>query len=281
MYAEVMIATNTFFNFTVLAFANKIGWIENQKRYLLLAAFIAGVITVLFAHHLITLLLTFFLMMGIAFWKKKTQIVKAISLTLLATLFAGGLLTALSPMYEKANQTFMIVNYGLIAIGGLYLLSKHVLRLHISQTERELLYASNLVLFNQQKELNLFIDSGNVCREPLSNDPVHFLSAEAVRDIIPPKLYQIIEEWNSEDYQGLEKLPKEYATKVRLIPIATIQKEKAWVIGIRFEEWTIKGGKLPKGYIVLTRGREKFPHEADGILHSSSYYHLKKGVLTK
>ena len=38
MYAEVMIVTNTFFNYTVLAFANKIGWIENQKRYLFLSA---------------------------------------------------------------------------------------------------------------------------------------------------------------------------------------------------------------------------------------------------
>ncbi len=276
MYAEVMIATNTFFNYTVLAFANRIGWIENQKRYLLLSAFVAGVLTVLFAHHVMTLLLTFFLMLGIAFWKKRTQMLKAMSLTLLATLFAGGLLTAIAPMYEKTGQTFMLINYGLIAIGGLYLLSKHVLRVHISQTERNLVFASDLHLFGQQKELQLFIDSGNVCREPLSNEPVHFLSGDAVKDIIPPVLYQFIESWDSQDYQGLDGLPKEYAAMVRLIPIATIQKEKAWVIGIRFEQWMIGEERLPKGYIVLTKGKEKFPHEADGILHSSSYYHLKK-----
>lgn len=276
MYAEVMIATNTFFNYTVLAFANRIGWIENKKRYLLLSAFTAGLITVVFSNHFITLFLTFFLMIGIAFWKKRTQIVKAISLTLLASIFAGGLLTAIAPMYHNASNSFMIINYALIATGGLYLLTKHVLSLHISQSERELIYPSSIKLFNQTKELTLFIDSGNVCTEPLSNDPVHFIAAEALQPILPDLLYEVINSWDSSHYKGLDMLPKEYASKVRLIPIATVQKEKSWVIGIKYDEWIVNEQALPKGYIVLTRGKDKFPHDADGILHSSSYYHLKK-----
>lgn len=276
MYAEVMIATNTFFNYTVLAFANRIGWIENQKRYLLLSAFVAGVITVVFSNHFSTLFLTFFLMIGIAFWKKRTQIVKAITLTLLASIFAGGLLTAIAPMYSNASNSFMILNYAVIATGGLYLLTKHVLHLHISQTERELIYPSSIRLFDQSKELILFIDSGNVCTEPLSNDPVHFIAAEALKPILPDILYEVINSWDSTHYKGFDMLPKEYASKVRLIPIATVQKEKSWVIGIKYEEWIVNDQPLPKGYIVLTRGKDKFPHEADGILHSSTYYHLKK-----
>ncbi len=276
MYAEVMIATNTFFNYTVLAFANRIGWIENQKRYLLLSAFVAGVITVVFSNHFSTLFLTFFLMIGIAFWKKRTQIVKAITLTLLASIFAGGLLTAIAPMYSNASNSFMILNYAVIATGGLYLLTKHVLHLHISQTERELIYPSSIKLFDQTKELILFIDSGNVCTEPLSNDPVHFIAAEALKPILPDTLYEVINSWDSSHYKGLDMLPKEYASKVRLIPIATVQKEKSWVIGIKYEEWIVNDQPLPKGYIVLTRGKDKFPYEADGILHSSTYYHLKK-----
>lgn len=276
MYAEVMIATNTFFNYTVLAFANKVGWIENQKRYLFLSALTAGVITVVFSHHLGTLFLSFFIMITIAFWKKRSQIVKAIILTLLASVFAGGLLTAIAPMYNSSNNLFMIINFALIATGGLYFLTKHILHLNISNTERQLLYSSSVTLFGISKNLTLFIDSGNVCKEPLSNDPVHFVAADMLKDILPEMLFQTISDWEFDRSTGMDKLPKEYASKLRLIPIATIQKHKTWVVGIKYDQWIIGDQILPKGYIVMTKAKEKFPHEADGILHSSSYFHLKK-----
>lgn len=276
MYAEVMIATNTFFNYTVLAFANKVGWIENQKRYLFLSALTAGVITVVFSHHLGTLFLSFFIMITIAFWRKRSQIVKAIILTLLASVFAGGLLTAIAPMYNSSNNLFMIINFALIATGGLYFLTKHILHLNISNTERQLLYSSSVTLFGISKNLTLFIDSGNVCKEPLSNDPVHFVAADMLKDILPEILFQTISDWEFDRSTGMDKLPKEYASKLRLIPIATIQKHKTWVVGIKYDQWIIGDQSLPKGYIVMTKAKEKFPHEADGILHSSSYFHLKK-----
>ncbi|MEK3978167.1 sigma-E processing peptidase SpoIIGA [Psychrobacillus sp. FSL K6-2836] len=276
MYAEVMIVTNTFFNYTVLAFANKIGWIENQKRYLFLSALTAGVITVVFSHSMSTIFLSFFVMIAIAFWKKRSQIVKAIILTLLASVFAGGLLTAIAPLYDKSSNLFMIINFALIATGGLYLLTKHVLHLNIAHGERELLYSSNVTLFGVSKELTLFIDSGNVCTEPLSNDPVHFVAAEMLQEVLPNALFKAISDWEFNGRNGLDKIPKEYSSKLRLIPIATIQKHKTWVVGIKYDQWTIGDQTLPKGYIVMTKAKEKFPHEADGILHSSSYFHLKK-----
>ncbi|QFF98385.1 hypothetical protein PB01_05860 [Psychrobacillus glaciei] len=276
MYAEVMIATNTFFNYTVLAFANKIGWIENKKRYLFLAALIAGILTVTFSNYFITIFLSFFLMIAIAFWRKPKQIVKAIGLTLLASLFAGGLLTAIASFYRNTNYLFMIVNFALIVVGGLYLLTKHVLHIHVAQSERELLYSSYVTLFGEAKELTLFIDSGNVCKEPLSNDPVHFVAAEVLEEILPESLFRAVSNWEFDRKVGLDNLPKEYLTKLRLIPIATIQQEKTWVIGIKYDNWKVNNQELPKGYIVMTKLHDKFPHGADGILHSSSYFHLKK-----
>ncbi|SDM51927.1 sigma-E processing peptidase SpoIIGA [Psychrobacillus sp. OK028] len=276
MYAEVMIVTNTFFNYTVLAFANKIGWIENHKRYLFLSALTAGVITVVFSHSMSTVFLSFFAMILIAFWKKRSQIIKAIILTLLASVFAGGLLTAIAPLYVNSSNLFMIINFALIATGGLYFLAKHVLHLNIAQSERELLYPSNITLFGVSKELTLFIDSGNVCTEPLSNDPVHFVAADMLKEVLPPPLFVAIRDWEFDGMTGLGNIPKEYASKVRLIPLATIHKHKTWVVGIKYDQWIIGDQALPKGYIVMTRAKEKFPHEADGILHSSSYFHLKK-----
>ena len=280
MYAEVMIATNTFFNYTVLAFANRIGWIENKKRYLFLSALIAGTITVAFSNHIFTIFMTFFLMIGIAFWKKRSQMLKAISLTLLATLFAGGLLTAISPMYSKSGTLFMLVNFALIVIGGLYLLTKNVLRIHIDQSDRGLVFQSNLTLFGKMKELRLFIDSGNVCKEPISNDPVHFIAAEVLQDVIPKALFEAITKWEFDKNKGMDEIPSEFTSKLRLIPIATVQQEKTWVIGLKYDDWVVQGQVLPKGYIVMTKLREKFPHGAEGILHSSTYYHLKKRSVT-
>ena len=279
MYAEVMIATNTFFNYTMLEFANRIGWIENKRRYLFLASLVAGILTVTFSNYFITVFLSFFLMIGIAFWHKRTQIIKAISLTLLASLFAGGLLTAISSFYRNSSYLFMLINFALIVTGGLYLLTKHLLNINIAQTERGLLYSSSVTLFGKAKELTLFIDSGNVCKEPLSNDPVHFVAAEVLQEILPESLFRAISKWEFDRKVGLDNLPKEFTTKLRLIPIATIQQEKTWVIGIKYENWKVDGQDLPKGYIVMTKLRDKFPHGVEGILHSSAYYHLKKRSL--
>ncbi|WP_313891366.1 sigma-E processing peptidase SpoIIGA [Psychrobacillus sp.] len=276
MYAEVMIATNTFFNYTVLAFANKIGWIENKKRYLFLSALVAGIISVTFSHPIITIFLSFFLMIGIAFGRKRTQIVKAIALTLLTSLFAGGLLTAIAPFYSTSSNIFMLTNFALIVIGGLYFLTKNVLHIHIGQTEREFVYSSTLKLFDQTKELNLFIDSGNVCKEPLSNDPVHFVASEVMKDMLPESLFETILNWEFDKKVGMDTIPKQFTSKLRLIPIATVQQEKTWVIGLKYDEWIVNEQALPQGYIVMTKLRDKFPHGAEGILHSSSYYHLKK-----
>lgn len=280
MYAEVMIATNTFFNYTVLAFANRIGWIENKKRYLFLSALTAGILTVTFSHYIITVFLSFFLMIGIAFWGKRTQMLKAITLTLLASLFAGGLLTAIAPLYRNSSNTFMLVNFALIVTGGLYLLTKHVLHIHIAQSERELLLSSSLKIFGETKNLTLFIDSGNVCKEPLSGDPVHFIAAEILQDVLPNSLFRAISEWEFDRKIGMDNLPKEFISKLRLIPISTIQQEKTWVIGMKYESWKVDDIDLPKGYIVMTKLRDKFPHGAEGILHSSAYYHLKKRSVT-
>jgi stage II sporulation protein GA (sporulation sigma-E factor processing peptidase) len=150
------------------------------------------------------------------------------------------------------------------------------LHINIANSERELLFSSHLRLFGQTKELTLFIDSGNVCKEPLSNDPVHFVAAEMLQDILPESLFQAICDWEFDRKVGLDNLPKEFISKLRLIPITTIQQEKTWVIGMKYDEWKVNEQNLPRGYIVMTRLRDKFPHGAEGILHSSSYYHLKK-----
>ena len=58
--------------------------------------------------------------------------------------------------------------------------------------------------------------------------------------------FEAISNWEFEKDKGLDKLSKEYATKLRLIPISTIQKEKTWVIGIKYEEWIVNESAFTK-----------------------------------
>ena len=144
------------------------------------------------------------------------------------------------------------------------------LDVRIARRVSELKASSILHAWGAEIAINVFVDTGNTCTEPLSGTPVHFVSYEKVEEYIPAEFKKPLLEWDPIGTPSLSTFPSAYQKSIRLIGLMTVQG-KSWAIGFKFERWIIEGNTLlSPGYIVLTKNDRKYPDGAGAILHVSA-----------
>lgn len=276
MYGELIIGLNMMFNFTVLSFANKMQNMKISLSRLCFASFVGAVPVVLFSMSIWTMTLTFIGMTLIAYGKAFTYWKRSASIALLGALFAGGLLTALQYQVQSFKGYKMVFLYSMIAYGALYFVKVKWQDVRTVQRVSDLTASSLLSIWEAHIPVKIFVDSGNNCTEPLSGKAVHFVSLHAVEDFIPPALKSFLLSWNPKSIPSTVDFPEEFVKELRLIKLLTVQGE-SWAIGLKYKEWVIeRGEKLEEGYIVLTKDDQRYPEDAQAILHVSAMEKLKQ-----
>ena len=146
--------------------------------------------------------------------------------------------------------------------------------LDVKKVSRFSSFASDSILhiFDKEISLRVFIDTGNNCTEPLSNEPVHFVSLKAVQSDVPIEFMEHLTRIGDsmDGIPDLSSFPDPYQKQVRLIRIQTVDGG-SWAIGIRYDNWILEGNNvLDTGYIVLTSDDARYPQQASAILHVSA-----------
>lgn len=278
MYAEVMIAINTLFNFSMLSFTNKICTYRISFKRLLLSSIIGGVIVTVLGDSLMMIVLSFVTMTAWAFGWRMLEWKRAASITAIAALFAGGLLTALQPFLSSASSYYFVMIACILCYLGLHFFQVKWMDGKVNAMNVQLTHQSTLEFFGRSIALKTFIDTGNTSTEPLSGKPVHFVAFEAVKHAIDEDLIQSLLQWDHESPTRVSHFPEQYRSSIRLIRLSTIQKKETWAIAFRYENWRLNnenGTYLMPGYFVLTKQNAKFPKGADAILHVSAMTTLK------
>lgn len=270
MYGELIIALNMVFNYAVLSFANKVGHTQSKKRRLILASFIGAVPVTFFPSSVIAIFISFLFMTVCAFGKSVDTWRKSATIVLIGAVFAGGLLTALQYQIHTPGREVSILLSAVIVYTSLYLMRKKWLDVRITRSVSNLNASSTLRIWGKEVSVNVFVDTGNNCTEPLSDAPVHFISAKALEGIIPEQLKDPLFSWNPLKPGKLTEFPTAFLKDIRLVKLLTVQGN-SWAVGFKFDEWIIEGGAaLEQGYIVLTKENQHYPENADAILHVSA-----------
>lgn len=270
MYGELIIGLNMMFNFTVLSFANKMQNVKISLSRLCFASFIGAIPVVFFSVSIWTMVFTFIGMTLIAYGKAFTNWRKSASIALLGALFAGGLLTALQIQIQSFSGYKAVFFYSLIAYGALYYVKIKWQDVRTAKSVSDLNAQSVLSIWESEIQISVFVDSGNSCTEPLSGNPVHFVSFAAVEASIPEDLKQFLLAWNPKHSPSIVDFPSQYAKELRLVKLLTVQGA-SWAIGLKYKKWMIEGGEeLEQGYIVLTKDDQRYPEDAQAILHVSA-----------
>lgn len=266
MVGEWLVLINTLFNYLLVLFISKITNVYVTKRRALFAAFISGAISAIFTQSFMVAVISALLLAGIAFSFQYRILLKQTAVLVVATIFLGGLLTAVQPFLAGRSLLFYIVLCSLLAIFSSKGAEIKWRNFWQQKIQASYVVTCKLYLGDTKLELRGFIDTGNMCTEPISQQPVHFISYQMIKDKLPDAINEAITLWDAASPYNLSMFPREWLTSIRLIPLTTVQS-KAIVPAFRLTEWTINEQKVTGHYVVLTKNDANFPQQADMMLH--------------
>lgn len=272
MYGEWLVLINTLFNLAILTFTARVTGVLVKNSRLLMSSFCSSLVAVIGGQMLWTTVLSFILLIGIAFRFRIRSFQKQGPIVLTATIVIGGLLTALQPFFKNLSATHFIMICFVLAVLNLVAFYKQWGFVKLERLSGQFVFETTLKIFGAIIPLSAFVDTGNQAIEPLSGKPVHFVSYTALSPHLPADFRKSLIEWQETDPYNVSMFSEDYQRYIRFIHINTVQQQTV-VLGFRFDEWLIKGEPSQvksNEYIVLTKKAKNFPHSTAAILHFSA-----------
>ncbi|MCM3637950.1 sigma-E processing peptidase SpoIIGA [Sporosarcina luteola] len=270
MYGELIIGINMVFNYVILSFANRMVKAQATRLRLLLASLAGAFPVVLFPDSWIAIFVAFGVMIVCAFGISITSLGNPAVIVLVGALFAGGALTVFMDKFMFSDSKSTVFISALLAYVFLYLLKTKWLDVRMARQLSSYSVESVLSIWNETISIPSFIDTGNRCTEPLSGEPVHFVSFKSVERFMPEELKGPLLTWKTEDMPQLSIFPKKFQKSLRLIRLQTVQGA-SWAVGFKFDRWVVgEGSELQVGYIVFTKQDNRYPEGAGAIMHASA-----------
>jgi len=96
-------------------------------------------------------------------------------------------------------------------------------------TRKDMYCKLQVKLGNNTIDLDAIIDTGNFLKDPITKIPVIVVEKEALREKVPNKLIDNLQEI----IDGKDVDLGEYAAKIRIIPFSSLGKENGLLIGIK------------------------------------------------
>ncbi|MET3576904.1 sigma-E processing peptidase SpoIIGA [Bhargavaea ullalensis] len=270
MYGEVAIAVNSAFNYVLLSFAGKVSRRPCRRTRIFFASLAGSVPVVLFGAHPVIVAAAFAVMAVSAFGANRNALWKGAGATIVAALFAGGLLTLFSPGSLGMRGTAAVMLSCVTAVAGLGLLERRWRGAEEDSSSASFKAETLLHVFGEKIKLTAFADTGNGCTEPLSGRPVHFISYRAVRAHLPEEVRDALERLRPGEVPDIGLFPAHLRNRLRPVRVTTVGGSE-WAVGFKIGKWEYaEGGREIDGYFVLTAGNAEYPLGADAILHRSS-----------
>ncbi|MCM3710015.1 sigma-E processing peptidase SpoIIGA [Sporosarcina luteola] len=270
MYGELIIGINMVFNYAILSFANRMVKAQATRPRLVLASLAGALPVVVFPDSWIAIFVAFGVMIVCAFGISISSIGNPAVIVLIGALFAGGALTVFTDKFMFSDSKSTVFISALLAYVFLYLFKTKWLDVRVARQLSSYSVESVLSIWNETISIPSFIDTGNRCTEPLTGDPVHFVSFKSVERFMPEELKEPLLTWKTEEMPQLSTFPKRFQKSLRLIRLQTVQGA-SWAVGFKFDRWIVgEGSELPVGYIVFTKQDNRYPEGAGAIMHASA-----------
>lgn len=118
-------------------------------------------------------------------------------------------------------------------------------------TKKDILYDIEIFYKQKRSKIKVILDTGNFLTDPITNTPVLIAESSKLKNIIPEKILNNIEEVI---YNGsFDEIEEEIKTRCCIIPFSTIGKNNGIIIGFRpdyIKIYTDEGEKIRKKVII-------------------------------
>lgn len=229
IYIDIIIIENLLINFVILHITSLV--LRRQaKWYRLLLSSLAGCVYCVAGIFITKFLFSFFLkillsllMVFIAFGFETLKKYSWECFVFYLTTFTFGGVTLLLFNTQKKYYIFLLSVIG-------YLLCICALRLIKTQKQKSLLYRVYIKMEEREIFLTAFLDTGNLLKDPFTNQGVIIAESSVLKPIIPNEIYRCITA-NEEEHIG--DISQLWASRFLVLPFSTIGEKKGNLKGFR------------------------------------------------
>lgn len=248
IYVDIVLFENLCMNYIILFGTAYIIKIKVRHIRIFFASMIGAVYAVLaysgifpIYANLITKIVLSICMTYIAFNPKKLKgLIKELIVFYLVSFALGGCAFAL--LYIVRPQDIFIKNGVLIGtyplkialLGGItgFVITYVAFKVVKSRiTKNEIIYKAIVKIEKQELEINVLLDTGNMLKDPISDDSVIMIEKTKLYKILPKELLDNINKFLGGEFENAENL--EYKKRIRFIPFTSVGKQNGMLLGIK------------------------------------------------
>ena len=248
IYVDIVLFENLCMNYIILFGTAYIIKIKVRHIRIFFASMIGAVYAVLaysgifpIYANLITKIVLSICMTYIAFNPKKLKgLIKALIVFYLVSFALGGCAFAL--LYIVRPQDIFMKNGVLIGtyplkialLGGItgFVITYVAFKVVKSRiTKNEIIYKAIVKIEKQELEINVLLDTGNMLKDPISDDSVIMIEKTKLYKILPKELLDNINKFLGGEFENAENL--EYKKRIRFIPFTSVGKQNGMLLGIK------------------------------------------------
>ena len=248
IYVDIVLLENLCMNYIILFGTAYIMKIKVKHIRILLASLIGAVYAVLayagvfpIYANLITKIILSICMTYIAFNPKKLKgLIKELLLFYLVSFSLGGcafaLLYIVRPQDIFMKDGVYIGTYPLkiALLGGItgFVITYIAIKIVKTRiTKNEIIYKAVIKIEEQELEINVLLDTGNMLKDPISGDSVIMVEKNRLYKIVPKELLDNMNKFLGGEFENAEIL--EYKKRIRFIPFTSVGKQNGMLLGIK------------------------------------------------
>lgn len=248
IYVDIVLLENLCMNYIILFGTAYIIKIKVKHIRILLASLIGAVYAVLayagvfpIYANLITKIILSICMTYIAFNPKKLKgLIKELILFYLVSFALGGCAFAL--LYIVRPQDIFMKNGVYIGtyplkialLGGItgFIITYVAIKIVKTRiTKNEIIYKAIIKIEEQEIEINVLLDTGNMLKDPISGDAVIMVEKNKLYKILPNEMLDNTNKFLGGEFENAESL--EYRKRIRFIPFTSVGKQNGMLLGIK------------------------------------------------
>lgn len=253
VYIDVVLFENLCMNYIILFGTGYIIKIKIKHWRILLSSLIGAVYAILSYMEIFPLytniVVKFILslcMVYIAFNPKNIKaIVKELTLFYLVSFALGGCAFALlyivrpQDIFMKDGVYIGTYPIKIALLGGIVGFAITYIAFRVVKTrmsKNELIYEIVINLNGKELKTKVMLDTGNLLKDPISNNPVVLIEKNKLYDILPKSLLENSKNMLGGDWDEDDSLENEYRTRLRIIPFTSVGKQNGMMLGIKVDE---------------------------------------------
>jgi len=258
IYIDIVLIENLIMNYIILFATSIIIKIKAKHMRLIIASLIGAIYAVIAYMNILKIYSTMILkivlsiiIVYIAFNPKNIKkLMKQILLFYLTSFVFGGaaffLIYVVKPQNIIMRNGVFVGTYPLkIAMLGAtvgFVVIVSAFKIIRSRLSKKSLICNVYIKLNK-KEINTkaLIDTGNLLKDPISNDPVIVVEHTLLYDIIPKEILDNVEKILGGDLENFsEDIKSEYISKLKVIPFSSLGKQNGMLLGMKADEINIE-----------------------------------------